>query len=121
MSPAGGFTEPCGVGLYNGGSAITAGTYTLSGRCQNVWTGTLTVTSVACYADGGSSTANVATDGSVAVLTGAITGSAGVFTSGTLSGTPSVANGHWFNWTFVADGTTKDIHCNMVLSHANNN
>jgi len=121
FSVASGFAAPCGVGLWNGGNAIASGTYSLAGRCQNVWSTAATVTSVACYADGGSSTANVSINGGSGVLTGAITGVGGTFTSGTLNGTPTISTGGWTNWTFTADGTTKDIHCNMVVTHAKNN
>ena len=108
--------EPCQVGLWGGGSAITAGTYTLKARCLNVFGTTYTITQVQCYSDtSGASTANVADSGSNALLTGAISlSTANTWTAGTQSSTTTVASGAWTTWTFVADGTSTTIQCVMT-------
>ncbi|MGB6857369.1 MAG: hypothetical protein WBE03_10840, partial [Terracidiphilus sp.] len=87
--------EPCQVGLWGGGSAIAAGTYTLKARCLNVFGTTYTITQVQCYSDtSGASTANVADSGSNALLTGAISlSTANTWTAGTQSSTTTVASG----------------------------
>ena len=108
--------EPCDVGLWGGGSAIAAGTYTLKARCLNVFGTTYTITQVQCYSDtSGTSTANVADSGSNALLTGAISlSTANTWTAGTQSSTTTVASGAWTTWTFVADGTSTTIQCVMT-------
>ncbi len=67
--------------------------------CGNTWGGDWTITSVAVYADGGTPTTDVAFFGGSSILTGAITGSAGAWVAGTLSGTPVVH-------AFSANGAT---------------
>ena len=116
--PAANRIEPCGVGIYMGGSAITAGTYTIKFRCLNVFGVTYTITGVQCAADNaGTSTANVADSGTNALLTGAITmNSANTFIAGTQSATTTIASGVWTNWTFVADGTSTAIQCTMTTT-----
>ena len=108
--------EPCQIGLWGGGSAIAAGTYTLKARCLNVFGTTYTITQVQCYSDtSGTSTANVADSGSNALLTGAISlSTANTWTAGTQSSTTTVASGAWTTWTFVADGTSTTIQCVMT-------
>lgn len=108
---------PCSVGLYNGGSAITAGTYSIPARCRNVYGATYTITSVKCYSDNsGTSTANVADSDANALLTGAVTASP-TWASGTQSATTTIAANKWTSWTLVADGTSTVIQCVMTTSH----
>ena len=100
--------------MWNGGAAITAGTYTLSARCYNTQAGAYTITGVICYSNAGSSTVNVANDAAGALLTGAITPTSS-WVSGTQSATTTIAASHWTNWTVVADGTAVTIQCVMSL------
>jgi len=109
--------EPCSVGLWNGGAAITAGTYNLPARCLNVYGVTYTATAVKCYSDNnGSSTGNVADNSANALLTGAVTAT-NSWASGTVSGTHyTIASNAWTNWTFVADGISTVLRCTMTTT-----
>ena len=108
---------PCMVGLWNGGNAITAGTYTLAARCLNTFGVTYTVSAVKCYSDNnGSSTGNVADNSANALLTGAITAT-NSWASGTVSGSHyTIASNAWTNWTIVADGASTTINCVMTTA-----
>jgi len=108
---------PCSAGLYNGGSAITVGTYTLSGRCLNVYGATYTITGVKCYSDNnGSSTGNLADSAANPLLNAAITAT-NTWAAGTQSATTTIAANVWVNWTLVADGTSTTINCVMTEKH----
>ena len=107
---------PCSAGLYYAGAAITAGTYTLSAYCYNVFGATYTITGISAWSNNsGTSTCNVADNNSNALLTGAITASPS-WVAGTQSGTTTIAGGGWVNFTIVADGTSTRINCVMTTS-----
>ena len=106
----------CSVGMWNGGAAIAAGTYTIPARCYNAYGVTYTITGAKCYSNNsGSSTVNVADSGSNALLTGAITATP-TWASGTQSATTTIASGVWTNWTFVSDGVSTAIQCVMTTT-----
>lgn len=108
-------TLGCSVGLWNGGTAITAGTYSLPARCLNVYGHTYTITGIKCYSNNnGTSTGNVSDNSSNALLTGAITATSS-WAAGTQSATTTIANGAWTNWTLVADGTSTTVECMMTI------
>lgn len=98
----------CQPGMGDGVNAITSASY-LQSTCKNTTGSTVTITAASCYADAGTPTLNFTKyDGGshTAILTGAITCST-TFAAGTLSGTPTLANGDWLEFTFAAGGTAK--------------
>ncbi len=95
-------------GLGDGLNAMTAGTY-LQSNCYNYTGSTVTITGVKCLTDNsGTTTANVTNGAGTALLTGAIT-CANTYQSGTQSGTTTLANADFLKFTFVADGTSKQV------------
>ena len=109
---------PCSAGLYNGGSAIVSGTYTLSAYCSNIFGATYSITGIKAWSsNSGTSTCNVADNLSNALLTGAITASSS-WVAGTQSGTTTIASGGWVNFTIVADGASTRINCVMTTSRS---
>lgn len=100
----------CEGGLGDGNNAIASGTY-IQLACVNKSGVTWTITSIACYVDGGSSsTLNAANNAGTGLLTGPVTCSTtktGGGAAGTQSGTTTLANNDAINFTFVADGTAK--------------
>lgn len=96
----------CETGLGDGLNAVPAGTY-LQTFCKNTTGVTVTLTGLQCYTDNaGTSTMNAAGNTLGALLTGAVTCSTS-FASGTQSSNVALTNGDYINFTFVADGTSK--------------
>ncbi|MGZ3770417.1 MAG: beta strand repeat-containing protein [Bdellovibrio sp.] len=78
--------------------------------CGNKTGAAMTITAVECYADAGSPTVTPVFTGGGAILTGALTCGNGSFASGTLSGTPTQANGASIDANITtAGGTAKYI------------
>jgi len=102
--------ECTGNGLGDGLNAMAAGTYLQFG-CVNKFGVTLTITGIRCFTDNsGTSTLNVANNAGTGLLTGAVTCTStktGGGAAGTQSGTTTLANDDAINFTFVADGTSK--------------
>ena len=97
---------PCQTGLGDGLNAIPAGTY-LQSFCFNDSGASLTITGIRCSTDNsGSSTLNVTDNLSNALLTGAITCSPS-WAAGTQSAHVTILNHGFIEFTFVADGTSK--------------
>jgi hypothetical protein len=97
---------PCDTGIGDGLNAIPAGTY-LQSFCFNDSGSTLTLTGLRCFTDNnGSSTLNATNSLGASLLTGPITCS-NSFAAGTQSSTVTLLNGQWIEFTFVADGTSK--------------
>lgn len=96
----------CETGLGDGLNAITAGTY-LQRFCYNTTGVTVTLTGLKCFTDNaGASTMNGSGVTLGALLTGAMTCSSTIAT-GTQSANVALTNGDAINFTFVADGTSK--------------
>jgi hypothetical protein len=96
----------CETGIGDGLNAIAAGTY-LQTFCYNNSGVTWTITGLNCFTDNsGSSTLNAAGHTLGALLTGAITCSSS-FASGTQSANVALTSGDYIQFTFVADGTSK--------------
>ena len=96
----------CQPGLGDGQTAISAGTY-LQTTCMNTTGSTVTLTGLSCFTDNnGSSTMNASGHALGALLTGAVTCSSS-FAAGVQSGNISLGNGDYIQFTFVADGTSK--------------
>ncbi len=96
--------------------ALTGGALTSSddmpGRCLNRYTQTLTIQGVLCLADAGAPTVNpiISGGGATSILSSVLTCGAGVFTAGTLNGTPTLAAGTSIDANIaVAGGTAKYI------------
>ncbi len=98
----------CYPGLGDGLNAITAGTY-LQTNCYNNSGVTWTITRIGCFTDNaGSSTLSATNGAGTALLTGAVTCTAGAGgAAGTQSATVTIANGDVIKFTFIADGTSK--------------
>jgi len=100
----------CETGLGDGLNAIVTGTY-LQYFCVNDSGATWTITGIHCWTDNaGSSTLNAANNAGTGLLTGAVTCNntkAGGGAAGSQSATTTLANGDAVNFTFVADGTSK--------------
>ena len=103
----------CGAGMGDGYNAIPAQTY-LQYRCVNLSGVTWTITGIKCFTDNaGTSTLAVANNAGTALLTGAVTCNStksGGGAAGTQSATTTLANNDAFNFTFVADGTSKQTN-----------
>ena len=98
----------CQGGLGDGLNAIPAGTY-LQTFCFNDSGVTRTITGIKCYIDGGSSsTLNAAGNTLGALLTGAVTCST-AFAAGTQSANVALTSTDYVKFTFVADGTAKQM------------
>lgn len=100
----------CEPGIGDGLNAIASGTY-LQSNCINEFGATYTITGVWCLTDNaGSSTMSITNGAGTALLTGAITCSntfPGV--AGTQGGTTTIANADGIKFSFVADGTSKQV------------
>ena len=109
----------CSTGLGDGLNAMTAGTYLML-SCVNDSGVTWTVTGIHCFTDNaGSSTLDVKNNAGTSFLTGAVTCNATKTSggaSGTQSGTTTLANTDAFNFTFVADGTSKTTTWTISLT-----
>lgn len=100
------FKLRCEPGLGDGLNAIAAGTY-LQTTCYNDSGVTWTIAGIKCFTDNsGSSTLNAAGHTLGALLTGAITCSS-AFAAGTQSANVALTSGDYIQFTFVADGTSK--------------
>lgn len=100
------------AGLGDGLNSMTSGTY-LQTNCYNNTGSTITITGIKCYSDNnGTTTGNVTNGAGTALLTGAIT-TTNSWAAGTQSGTTTLANDDYLKFTFVADGTTKQVSCEV--------
>jgi hypothetical protein len=98
----------CQPGIGDGLNAIPAGTY-LQSTCYNDSGGTWTISEILCFSDNnGTSTCNATNSAATGLLTGAVTAT-NSFASGTQSATKTLAAGDFVKWTFVADGTSKQL------------
>ncbi len=96
----------CQPGFGDGLNATTAGTY-LQTTCLNTTGATITITGVKCFTDNnGTSTLNVSAHTLGALLTGAVT-CTNSYAAGTQSANVLLTNGDYLNFTYVADGTSK--------------
>lgn len=109
----------CSTGLGDGLNAMTAGTYVML-SCVNDSGVTWTVTAIHCYTDNaGTSTLDVKNNAGTSFLTGAVTCNATKTSggaAGTASATTTLANTDAFNFTFVADGTSKTTTWTISLT-----
>ena len=113
--------QPCSASLWNAGSAITGGPYTIYAQCPNVYGVTYTVTHASVYSDNsGSSTCVVKNEAGNTMLsasTGAPTSwvnNADANISGTYY---TIASGsHWVNFTITPDGTSTVIRCVLTTT-----
>lgn len=109
----------CSTGLGDGVNAMAAATYVML-SCVNDSGVTWTVTAVHCFTDNaGTSTLDVKNNAGTSFLTGAVTcnstkTSGGA--AGTQSATTTLANTDAFNFTFVADGTSKTTTWTISLT-----
>lgn len=101
------FVNTCQPGFGDGTNAVTAGTYHTT-TCRNNTGFTLNITGISCYVDTGASSCNVTNGAGTGLLTGPITGTTG-YASGTQSATVTLASGDELKFTFVADGSSKQI------------
>lgn len=98
----------CQTGMGDGNNAIAAATY-LDSTCYNDSGATQTLLRVRCFSDNnGTSTLNVTNGAGTALLTGAITCTT-AWAAGTQSTTVTLARDDYLKFTFVADGTSKQI------------
>lgn len=106
----------CQPGYGDGLNAISAGTY-LQTSCYNDTGKTVTLTGIKCFTNNsGTSTMNVTNGTGSGLLTGAITCTSS-FATGTQSGTVTIAAGDFAEFTFVADGVTKQANFVMTGVH----
>lgn len=113
-NPTGRPWQGCGSrGLGDGTNAIAGATY-LQFACVNDTGQTIGISGFHCYTDNaGTSTANLANNAGTSFLTGAVTcnntkASGGA--AGTQSATKTLAPGDAVNFTFVLDGTSKQVN-----------
>ncbi len=98
----------CQPGQGDGLNAIAAGTL-LTSTCKNTTGSTVTITGVQCFSDNsGASTLNVAGNTLGALLTGAVTCTTS-FAAGTQSANVALTSNDYLKFTYVADGTSKQI------------
>lgn len=103
---SGGVPFSCQTGIGDGLNAIPAGTY-LQSFCYNDSASTLTISGIRCFTDNSGTSTLSATDSSGNTLvTGPITCSP-TFASGAQSAHVTIPSGGWVEFTFVADGTSK--------------
>ncbi len=96
----------CEPGLGDGTNAMAAATY-LQTNCYNDTSVTWTITGIKCFTDNSGTSTLAATNGAgTALLTGAVTCTSS-FAAGTQSATVTIAAGDFIEFTFVADGTSK--------------
>jgi hypothetical protein len=113
--PSGGAVlMPCEPGLGDGKNAIPAGTY-LQTNCYNTSGATWTITGIKFYTDAGTTTM-AATNGAGTSLLTTVTGTS-TFTTATQSGTTTIAAGDFIKFTWVADGTTKQLLAVITGTH----
>ena len=109
----------CETGIGDGLSAIGAGTY-LQYFCVNDSGVTWTITGIHCWTDNaGTSTLNAANNAGSGLLSGPVTCNntkTGGGAAGSQSGTTTLASGDAVNFTFVADGTSKQTTWTVSLS-----
>lgn len=99
-------------GYGDGVNAIPAGTYTQV-TARTKFGSTLTITGVEGYSDNnGTSTCNVSDNLSHLLITSPIT-LTNAWAAGTQSATTTLATNSYLIWIFVADGTSKQITCNL--------
>ena len=95
-----------GKGIGDGLNAIPAGTYLMT-TCRNTTGVTVTITGLKCFTDNnGTSTLNASGQTLGALLTGAVTCTTS-YASGTQSANIALTANDYINFTFVADGTSK--------------
>lgn len=105
----------CKGGLGDGLNTPPAGTY-LESTCYNNTGGTLNITGLNCLTDNNGSTTMAATNSSgTALLTGPITCTT-AYAAGTQSATVTLPNHDWVKFTFVFDGTSKQLDGPVGLS-----
>lgn len=101
-------TQSCQSGIGDGTNAIVSGPYPQT-PCKNVTGVTWTINSIQCFTDNnGTSTMDVKNHAGTSFLTAPITCS-NSFAAGTQSATTTLANGDTFNFTFTADGSSKQV------------
>ena len=97
----------CETGMGDGLNAFTSGTY-LQHFCVNKTGVTVTITGVACYADGGTPTLNASGTTLGALLTGAVTcTTAAAGAAGTQSANVALTAGDAIDFTFLSGSTAK--------------
>jgi hypothetical protein len=98
----------CQPGIGDGTNAVTAATY-LESICYNDTGSTVTITGLKCFTDNsGTSTMNAAGNTLGALLTGAVTCSTS-FAAGTQSANVALTAGDYIKFTWVLDGTSKQL------------
>ena len=96
----------CQPGFGDGTNATAAATY-LATTCKNTTGSTVTITGIQCFTDNnGSSTLNATDNSTNALLTGAVTCTTS-FAAGTQSAHTTIGNNGFINFTYVADGVSK--------------
>lgn len=98
----------CYSGLGDGLNAVAAGSY-LQTNCYNNSGVTWTITRIGCFTDNAGASTLAATNGAgTALLTGAVTCTAGAGgAAGTLGSTVTIANGDVIKFTWISDGISK--------------
>lgn len=105
--------ECTGKGLGDGTNAMPAGTYVQT-TCKNVSGVTVTITGIQCFTDNnGTSTLNASGQTLGALLTGAVTCTTS-YAAGTQSANVALTANDYINFTFVADGTSKQTDWNVT-------
>lgn len=100
--------QGCKGGIGDGLNAVPAATY-LESTCYNNTGFTVTLSGLRCFTDNnGTTTMNVTNSAGTALLTGAVTCTT-TYAAGTQSATVTLASGDWLKFTFVFDGTSKQI------------
>ncbi len=107
----------CQTGLGDGLNAIPSGTY-LQSFCYNDSGSVQTITGIRCFTNNSGTSTLAATDNSAnSLLTGAITCS-NAFAAGTQSAHVTIPAGGWAEFTFVADGTSKQTTFVLTMAQA---
>ena len=109
----------CFGGLGDGDNAMIAATYPQY-TCVNTSGVTWTITGINCWTDNaGSSTMDVKNNAGTSFLTGAVTCNntkSGGGAAGTQSATVTLANNDALNFSFVADGTSKQTNWTVSMT-----
>lgn len=101
-------TWSCQPGLGDGTNAMSAATY-LESTCYNDQGVTITLSAIKCFSDNsGTTTMAVTNSAGTALLSGAVTCSS-AFAAGTQSATVTLAAADYLKFTFVADGSSKQV------------
>ncbi len=105
--------------LGNGTAGALQTTDSVTFTCYNDFGATVTVLAVRCLADAGTTTTVTPIKhggSSTSLLTGALTCGNGTFATGTLNGTPTIANGESIDGNITVAGTATGIRLVFKLS-----